>query len=350
MPVDSVGTYQLPSATRLEFGALPFPSGDDGHYQFHIDSWAEAHYHSLHKESMDALTPAQQEQFKTVLEVIHRGGDTEAEAALMALFQRKDRPLAQGDLLASLERLATDEMGAGLVKKGNTDDLHARLVSDLVKQIENPELIAQSVGVDTCGEASMERYLAVTDPAGYARLVADLASKHVETHWNGERIFASTVGFDSLSDNRSMASNLFQHSWHTTFSNPSHRDGLPAERYGQQLNTLNPDFEFVTLAPERAAAAIGELALGGVVLMALDGAPAHETHAVVFEGYDQRTGEVLLWDPLQGSVAMSRADFERNIRGAALPKGHGIADADLQLEVGYGGGEQLTGAFQRRRR
>jgi hypothetical protein len=330
----AISTTQ-PQIAALDYGDPPFDITAPVSPEVY-DAWIYTHLSRQRSEALGRMTPEQREQYEQVSRAMEEAGETEGLLALERMLLDPDQPLLQGDLLQSLARVATEPKAQGMVNKLGAEGLGARMVSELIRQIETPGLIAQSGAYDTCGEACMEFYLAATDPVGYARLVADLSSSSVLAHWNGERIFGSTVGFDSLGDGRSLVSNLFQHSWHTTYTNPDNADGVKVARYAQAVEKMSPDVDFVTFAPEHAQAAIEQLQPATIVLLPAPGAPEGESHAMVFQGYDSAKGRVVLFDPLEGtSISMTPAEFADSLQGAALPKGHGIPEADLQLDVGY---------------
>lgn len=116
-----------------------------------------------------ALGPARAEQYRKLATLCE--GDVPARAALMAMLldgrmAKKDLK-GQGDLLAQLDRVASQPLATGVDRK--------ELLTNLIEECENPTKLQQE-GKGTCVATSMTIVLTRKSPAEYARLVADLAS------------------------------------------------------------------------------------------------------------------------------------------------------------------------------
>jgi hypothetical protein len=155
-----------------------------------------------------------------------------AEARLMAEF-KGDR-----EIRASLERLnlskrdsAGGRLGDTLVKMlesnpkmpGYKDGRD--LAAEVLTQLYRPVRITQGQGTSTCTTASLQTILARSQPAEYARIALDLATRNEASLQGGARITASKDDFKN-GEGRSALSDAFQMGLYRLGTS---RDGRPEE-------------------------------------------------------------------------------------------------------------------------
>ncbi|HBN08744.1 MAG TPA: hypothetical protein DD435_08880 [Cyanobacteria bacterium UBA8530] len=189
------GDYQLPSAGSAMKGYAPLDQ-------------AALKLTPRQKAAYDALSPGEQQSFHSLY--CAQGGNAEAQAGLCQILERP--PLLKStdnngkNLLSVLDGVNGKKGQSSLENAGLSSN---QLVASLVKQLNNPADVYQGDN-RTCAVASLQTYLATSDPAEYCRLATDLWEKGETKFKNGQDILLTSP---RAGDKRNPLDAMLQESW-----------------------------------------------------------------------------------------------------------------------------------------
>lgn len=328
------------------------------HFQLEAQQTQDA-YNKLpadEKKQYDAIKAAASQSDQQACDTQGKQGVSDGPDVLDRMLRNGKFDGAQGkQLLGALNQLATQKMAPSL--QGKTSN--GRMVSEALLQIQpgNANMIQQNHQKMTCGEASLERKMALNDPAGYVQTIADLASAdRPATLPGGEKVTIDPNAIDGNS-NQSTISAIFQNSLHGEFTQ-DHNSPLSKNEFGAEYQALfggDGKSAIAMFGADQQSKAYDALQPGDVAV--IDGEPGSNVkHAVtVVDKGTNADGQayVSFTDPEGKLVTTSAADFQAHLRGATLPASAGVQDqpADWQVggfpgmaQGGYGGGPSYGAA------
>jgi hypothetical protein len=144
---------------------------------------------SAESAAMGKLTPKQQKQYEAVAAKLDNAGRANLERLLVEgkLPGAMDK-VGEGNLLDSLSKLATQELGAGINR--------SEVLSQTLQAVADPSSITQGAAL-TCGAATVQIMLAKESPAEYARLMAGLAGADGKVKLAGGKELVREAGWNA---------------------------------------------------------------------------------------------------------------------------------------------------------
>lgn len=157
--------------------------------------------------ALDALPPEDKARFERVAKALEsdQGAFKRLEALLVEGKLTGAKDLKGGaSLLANLDALAAQPLAPELAGK------RATLLADTLREIHDPSTVDQKHR-NTCGAATVQSYLAATNPGDYVRLVAGLASPAGEVEMrDGGKLKRDANFMDGTDNGRTLTSRLLQ--------------------------------------------------------------------------------------------------------------------------------------------